>query len=75
MKDKLTLFTKFLLDFMFYSGIVVIVTLPFSFRLYGKYNTYFANNYYSLCVIFILSGIFAILIIVQLRKMFHRHQR
>lgn len=70
MKDRLTLFTKYLLDFMFYSGIVVIATLPLSFKFYGKYNTYFAENYYSLCVIFILSGIFAILIIQQLRKMF-----
>ena len=70
MKDKLTLFTKFLLDVMFYAGIVVIVTLPFSIRFYGNYNSYFANNYYSLCVILFLSGIFAILIIQQLRKMF-----
>ena len=70
MKDKLTLFTKFLLDVMFYAGIVVIVTLPLSIRFYGNYNSYFANNYYSLCVIFFLSGIFAILIIHQLRKMF-----
>ena len=70
MKDRLTLFTKYLLDFMFYSGIVVVVTLPLSFKFYGRYNTYFAKNYYSLCVIFFLSGIFAILIIYELRKMF-----
>ncbi len=70
MKDKLTLFTKYLLDFMFYSGIVVTLTLPLSFRYYGKYNVYFKENYHSMCVIFILSGIFAILIIQQLRKMF-----
>lgn len=70
MKDKLTIFTKYLLDFMFFTGIVVILTLPLSFRFYGKYNVYFKENYYSLCVIFMLSGIFAILIIQQLRKMF-----
>ena len=70
MKDKLTLFTKFLLDVMFYAGIVVIITLPLSIKFYGKYNSYFADNYYSLCVILFLSGIFAILIIRQLRKMF-----
>ena len=70
MKDKLTLFTKYLLDFMNYSGIVVIVTLPFSFKLYGKYNTYFADNYYSLLIVFFLAGIFALLIIQELRKMF-----
>ena len=70
MKDKLTLYTKFLLDFMFYAGIVVIVTLPLSFKFYGRFNTYFAENYYSLCVIFFLSGIFAVLILQQLRRMF-----
>lgn len=70
MKDKLTLFTKYLLDFMNYSGIVVIVTLPFSIKFYGKYNTYFANNFYSLLVVFFLAGIFAVLIIHELRKMF-----
>ena len=70
MKDRLTLFTKFLLDFMFYAGIVVIITLPLSFKYYGRFNTYFAENYYSLCVIFFLSGIFAVLILQQLRRMF-----
>jgi len=70
MKDKLTLFTKFLLDFMFYTGIVVIITLPFSIKFYGRYNTYFRENCYSLYVILLLSGIFAILIIQQLRRMF-----
>ena len=70
MKDKLTLFTKFLLDVMFFAGIIVTVTLPLSIKFYGKYNSYFADNFYSLCVIFFLSGIFAILIIQQLRKMF-----
>ena len=70
MKDKLTLFTKFLLDFMFYAGIFVIVTLPLSIKFYGRFNTYFADNYYSLCVIFFLSGIFAVLILQQLRRMF-----
>lgn len=70
MKDKLTLFTKYLLDFMFYMGFVVIITLPLTIKLYGHYNTYFAENYYSLCVIFFLSGIFAVLILRELRKMF-----
>ena len=55
---------------MFYAGIIVTITLPLSIKFYGKYNSYFADNFYSLCVIFFLSGIFAILIIQQLRKMF-----
>lgn len=70
MKDKLTVFTKYLLDFMFYAGIVVIATLPVSIKLFGRINSYFAENYYSLCLILFLSGIFAVLILQQLRKMF-----
>lgn len=70
MKDKLTLFSKFLLDFMFYSGIVVTVTLPLSIRFYGRYNRYFAENYVPLILLFFFSGIFAILIIYELRKIF-----
>lgn len=70
MKDKLTLFTKYLLDFMNYSGILVIVTLPLSIKFYGNYNTYFANNYFSILVVFLFAGIFALLIIRELRKMF-----
>ena len=70
MKDKLTLFTKYLLDIMFYSGIIVIATLPVSIKFFGRFNSYFAQNYYSLCLILFLSGIFAVLILQQLRKMF-----
>ncbi|MBO5472831.1 MAG: DUF2975 domain-containing protein [Lachnospiraceae bacterium] len=70
MKDRLTLYTKYLLDMMFYMGIIVIITLPLSIRFYGRYNSYFADNYYSLCVIFFLSGIFAVLIVKELRSMF-----
>lgn len=70
MKDKWTIFTKFLLDAMFYGGIVVIATLPISIRFYGRFNSYFAENYYSLCLLLFLSGIFAVLILQQLRKMF-----
>lgn len=70
MKDRWTLFTKFLLDFLFYAGILVIVTLPFSIKFYGRFNRYFAENYYSLCLLFFLSGVFAVLILQQLRHMF-----
>ena len=70
MKDKLTSFTKILLDFMYYSGIIVTVSVPGIIYTYGKYNYYFAENIIELSGIFILSGIFAVLIIHQLRKIF-----
>lgn len=70
MKDKITIFTKILLDFMFYSGILVCLSLPISIKFYGRYNSYFADNYVELCIIFFLSGLFAVLIILELRRMF-----
>ncbi len=70
MKDKLTIITKFILDFMFYSGILVILTLPFSIKFFGRYNTYFADNYIPLILLLSSSSVFAILIIYELRKMF-----
>lgn len=70
MKDKLTVFTKGLLDFMFFAGIITTVLVPFIIRFYGRYNTYFANNVLELSLIFILSGVFAVLIIYELRKIF-----
>ncbi len=70
MKDKLTCFTKYLLDLMFYCGILVTITLPLSIYLYGKYNSYFKVYYWELVILFAFSGVFAILIIGNLRKMF-----
>ncbi len=70
MKDKLTLYTKYLLDFMFYSGIVVTATLPFTIRLYGRINSYFARYWVWLGIMFGIAGVLAILIILELRRMF-----
>lgn len=70
MKDKLTLYTKYLLDFMFYSGIVVTATLPVSIRLYGRLNAYFAKFWIPLVIMFGAAGVLAILIIWELRRMF-----
>ena len=70
MRDKLTVFTKGLLDFMFFAGIITTVLVPFIIKFYGNYNTYFAANVWELSLIFIFSGILAVLIIYELRKMF-----
>lgn len=70
MKDKLTLITKFIIDFMFYAGAIVTLTLPVSLRVYGRYNSYFADNYLSLNLLFFISGLLACLIIYELRSMF-----
>lgn len=70
MKDRLTLFTKYLLDVLFYAGIVVTVTLPFSIRFYGKYDSYFGQHWLRLTILFGISGIFALMLLKELRKMF-----
>lgn len=70
MKTKLTVFTKLLLDFMYYAGMFVTLTLPISFRYYGNYNSFFQTYYWELILLFFFSGVFAILIIRNLRKIF-----
>ena len=70
MNNKLTSFTKILLDFMYYAGIIITIFVPALIKLYGRYNSYFANNSVYLSFIFIFSGTFAVLIIRELRKMF-----
>ena len=70
MKDRLTLFTKYLLDVLFYAGIVVTVTLPLGIRFYGKYDSYFGQHWLRLTILFGISGIFALILLQELRKMF-----
>ena len=70
MRDHLTVFTKWMLDFMFFAGIAVTGTLPMTIRLYGRYNSYFARYEWQLIVLFFISGVLAVMIIRELRKMF-----
>lgn len=63
-------FTKVLLDFMFYSGILVCITVPGSFWLAGEYYSVFRSFYIPFCIIFIIAGIFALVILGELRNMF-----
>ena len=52
MNLKLTKITKFLLDFMYFAGMLVCLTLPFTFKWYGSYNDLFVIYYWPLVVIF-----------------------
>lgn len=69
MKDKITVLTKGVVDAMCYGGMAVLVMLPLIIRLYGNYNSYFAENYFALVVLFFTSGIFSELILWELRRM------
>ena len=70
MNNKLIRMTKLLLDFIFFLGILVTVLLFFIIKFYGRYNTYFKENTISLTILFTISGMFAVLVIFELRKMF-----
>lgn len=69
-KKGLTKGTKYLLDFMFYSGIAVTATLPFSIRMLGKYMEPVAEKYGELVMIYFVLGIAALVIVSELRKIF-----
>lgn len=68
--NSITGATKILLDIMFYVGIVVTLTLPVSFYFYGNYNEFFKIYYIQMVVIFMIAGVFAVLILYELRRIF-----
>ena len=65
-------FTKYLLDFMYFSGMVVTVSLPWTVRFIADFFQYegFMNNYHEVVILYFVLGMLAILIIGELRKMF-----
>ena len=70
MNSKLTKATKLLLDCMFYGGLLVTATISWIIKQYGYFNSYFRIHRLALTLLFTLSGILAILIIYELRKLF-----
>lgn len=66
----LSRFTKYLLDFMFWSGIALTAGLPWLFRFAGRFYPNLANYYVFNVTLFMLSGGGAVLIISELRRMF-----
>lgn len=69
-QKRIIIFTKYLLNFMFYSGILVAVSLPFTLKLAGRYySADLAEYYISMLSIFFLSGVSGLVIVWQLRKM------
>jgi hypothetical protein len=55
---------------MFWGGIAVTATLPFSLKLIGEYIPHVAENYKEAVVIYFVLGIAAVKIMWELRKMF-----
>lgn len=69
-KRNLALGTKYLLDFMFYSGIAVTASLPFSLKWLGKFLPSLAEYYEANVIIYFVLGIAAVVLIRELRKIF-----
>ena len=69
-KRNLTLWTKYLLDVMFYGGIAVTVTLPFSVRKIGELWPLLIEHYEESVIIYFVLGVAAIVLIRELRKIF-----
>ncbi len=73
MKDENVIrITKFLLDFMYFTGMAVTVSLIWSVKWIADFFNYepFAVNYKEIVIIYTVLGILAILIIGELRKIF-----
>lgn len=72
-KDKsqnLTIWTKYLLDFMFYAGIVVTATLPFSIKKIGEIQPKMVEHYEEMVIIYFVLGVAALVLIRELRRIF-----
>lgn len=70
MNHRFIKFTKFILDIMFFGGILVFIMLPIILKFLGKYySIVIQENYIFMLFIFAGSGIFGMIIISQLRRM------
>ena len=69
-RESLIQLTKYILDFIFYDGIITTATLPFSLKFVGKYLDRVKENYAEAVMIYFVLGIAAVVIIRELRKIF-----
>ena len=74
MKQKLTSpgvarFTKALLDILFYAGIAVTVSLPWTMRWAARFYPSFAARLTLHTALFLLAGVCAVLILFELCRM------
>lgn len=70
-KESIIRITKFLLDFMFFAGILVTVSLPFTISwITDLYPNVIRTHYTEYVIIYFALGLLAIAILGELRKMF-----
>lgn len=69
-KKRLIMWTKYLLDFMFFSGIAVTASLPLSVKLIGGQLPLLVEHYEETVIIYFVLGIAALKLLWELRKIF-----
>lgn len=73
-KQLLTKWTKYLLDFMFYSGMVVTASLPFSLKWVAEYlpniGEHYIEHFGETVIIYFVLGVSAVVLIRELRRIF-----
>lgn len=71
-KETVAVLTKYILDLMFFAGILVTATLPWSVKLVADFIHFedFEDRYMEVVSIYFVLGILAVLILGELRKMF-----
>lgn len=69
-KKKITVWTKYLLDFMFCVGMLVTVSLPLTIKWIGRILPQMAEHYVESVIIYLVLGVSAVALIGELRKIF-----
>ena len=69
-KETLIKITKYLLDFLFFGGIVVTASLPITIKMLGALSEKLHDNYMETLIIFFVLGIAALVILRELRRIF-----
>lgn len=69
-RKGLTTATKYLLDFMFYAGILVTASLPLSLKKIGEYLPTVIEHYEESVIIYFVLGVSACVLLRELRRIF-----
>ena len=69
-KLLLTKGVKYLLDVMFYAGILVTASLPFSIKWIGRYYEPVLVHYEETVIIYFVLGVTALMLVRELRRIF-----